>query len=168
MEVLGLTDLKPGEFRKIYDEFGLFAVCHYVDPNEYEKFNEVAQSTVSHRFAKLMKQTQLDNNTFANKISNSLLLPDKLKPNHLLFCLHGESGMSVRIMATQDYSEYYVLQDYGRNTRLRYCIDKKNVTPVVRYNNLWKDTLMELYQANKLKFESNTIYFYFKNIMKIN
>lgn len=164
---LGLTNMKLGEFRRIYIDGELFGVCHYVDPEEYKKFDEVKQKTTAYKFAKLMGENTLNENTFKGAITDDLLLPNKLEPNHLLLCLHGADGISVRINATQSFNSYYVLTDYGRNTKLRYCVDRKYMTPFVRYSSIWYETLNELFQANKLKFENNMVYFYFKTIMKI-
>lgn len=168
LETLGLQGMKPGEIKKIYVDGELFGVCHFVDNSEYKDFDEVSKKSVATKFAKMMKQTQLDDNNFTNKVDDNLLIPTKLLPNHLLCCIHGDNDISVRIHATQSYKLYYVLADYGNNTRKRYCVDKKNISPVVTYNPQWGETLKHLYQANKLKFENNTVYFYFKNILKIN
>lgn len=168
LERMGLNNVKPGEFRKIRIDGELFGVCHFVDNAEYETFNQAAQKTVANKFARLLGETNLDTNTFSNNITQDLLIPAKLNPNHLLCCLHGDNGTSVRIHATQDYKQYYVLSDYGKNTRLRYCIDQKNISPVVFYNPQWGDLLKQKYQLNQLRFESNTVYFAFKSILKIN
>ena len=164
---MGLTNMKLGEFRKIYNKKGkLFGVCHLVDPKEYPEFAEKQDDSVSGTFAQLMGENKLNENTFKGAITDDLLLPEKLKQNHLMLCLHGED-ISVRIHATQDYNEYYVLQDYGRNTKMRYCVDKKYISPCVRYSLEWGETLKELFQQNKLRFENNMVYFYFKTILKI-
>lgn len=163
---LKLTNLKPGEFRKVSDKYGLLVVCHYVDNSQYKEFTEVANKSVAGRIANLTGENNLENNEFKNDIPNYLLIPKEPKSSHFIFCLHGEGG-SVRIHATKDYSEYYVLEDYGKNRKNRYCLDKKFIAPAVQYVPYYRDYLLELFNQNKLRFENSYIYIIFKIILKL-
>lgn len=164
---LGLTNLKKGEIRRIYDKYGLFLVCHYVDEADYQKFNEMADESVAGRFANLTGENALETNTFKDALTEEERLPEKLKSSHLIFCLHGEAG-SVRIHATKDYSDYYVLEDYGKNTNNRFCLEQKFATPVVQFIPSYKDYVMTLYTEGLFKFENSHIKMIFKNILKLN
>lgn len=166
LERFGLTDIKLGEIRKIMVKGKLLGVCHYVDPAEYQEYTQASSASVAGLFSEALSETNLNKNEFVNTIDSGLLLPKQLSPNHLFCCVHGD-GISVRIHATQDYNYYYVLADYGRNTRLRYCLDKKYTSPVVRYAPEFAEILRGLYESNALRFENNTTYFYFKSILKI-
>lgn len=163
---LKLTHLKPGEIRKVYDKFGLIVVCHYVDNSQYKEFTELADRSVAGRLAALTGEDNLEENKFGDEISNELLIPDKPRPSHFIMCLHGEAG-SIRIHATKDHSEYYVLEDYGRNLNNRYCFDKRYATNVVKYYDVWKEALFELFQNNRVLFQDSTVYMIFKNILKL-
>lgn len=163
---LGLTNLKPGEFRKIYDEYGLFIVCHFVSNEQYADFTKKADASVAGRFAKITGEDNLERNEFANEINKNLLIPDKPKASHLLFCLHGEAG-SVRINTTKDRKYYYVFEDYGKNQNNRFCFEQKYITNTVKYNDMWKPILLNAYENGEILFENSYIYIIFKNILKL-
>lgn len=163
---LKIDNMKKGEIRKIKDKYGLLLVAHYVDPNDYAKFTQEASKSVSGRLSVLLGEDSLEKNEFKGQISDDLLIPEKARRSHLLFCLHG-GGESVRINVTQDYSEYYVLSDYGRNQRNRYCFDEKFVSNVIAYRPEWKEVLMNKFTKGQMKFESPVIYLLFKTLMKL-
>lgn len=163
---LHLDNMKLGEIRKIKDNKGLLVVGHYIDPKQYEEFTQASADSVAGRLATLLGEDNLDKNVFKNGMPKELELPQKLKRSHLLFCLHGY-GESVRINVTQDYSEYYVLSDYGKNTSNRYCFNEKFVTNVIDYRPEWRDVLLTKFKNGSIKFESPTIYLLFKTILNL-
>lgn len=163
---LKLNNLKLGEIRKVYDKYGLLVVAHYVNNEEYKEFEEVANKSVAGRLASITGQDNEENNTFADDIDENLLIPKKMKSSHFLFCLHDEDD-SIRIQATKDYSCYYIVEDYGTNKNNRYCIDRKGITPIVKFVPEYKDYLLKLYNSNMLKFENSYIFMIFKKILKI-
>lgn len=167
LERLGLTNLHAGEFRKIKLDGEIFGVCHFVDNKEYAEYDAKQNKSIAGKFARLLGETSLDKNEFSDQLDKGLFLPERLKPNHLLCCLHGD-GLSVRIHATNDYKEYYVMHDYGSNTRKRYCIDKKDISPTVYLSPMWGEQIRNQYQLGNLRFETQTVFFYFKSILKIN
>ena len=163
---LKLTNLKPGEFRVVKDKYGVLVVCHYVSNDQYKQFTEIADASVAGRIAKLTGQDNLEENTFGNDIKPELLIPDKPKASHFVFCLHGEVG-SVRIHTTKDRSEYYVFEDYGNNINNRYCFDQRYITHVVKYYDAWKEVLINALQRGRIKFQDGIQYITFKNILKL-
>jgi len=163
---LKLENMKLGEIRRVYDKYGLFLVCHYVDPKQYPKFSEKADASVSGRLSTLLGEDYLERNVFKGDIPQEMLIPEKMKRSHLLFCLHyGED--SLRIHATQDYSEFYVLSDYGRNTTKRYCLDQKFATNIIEYRPEWKDLLLLRYMKGQMKFENSVLHTLFKKMLKL-
>lgn len=163
---MGLSDMKPGEIRKIKDKYGLLVVCHRVDNKEYEEFTEKSDESVAGRFAKLLKEDNLERNEFKQDIPANLLIGDKPKSSHLMFCLIGEVG-SIRINTTKDYSELYVLSDYGTNSRQRITFDKRYQNANVQYQDYWYDVLLRKYNQNLIKFESASVYLTFKLLMNL-
>lgn len=163
---LGFSNIKLGEIKCLKDKYGAIAVCHYVDNKEYDEFNKVADASVAGRFAKLMNETTLDDNTFKETCPKELMIPEKPKASHMIFCLHGLGG-SVRINATKDHSQYYVLDDYGTNVKNRITFEEKYVTNVVKLRAEWRDPLMNKYASGSLLFDTSTTYLLFKAIMKL-
>lgn len=163
---LKLDNMKPGEIRKIYDKYGLLLVAHYVDPKQYQEFTTVANASVSGRLSTLLGEDYLERNEFKGQISNELLVPEKMKRSHLLFCLH-YMDESIRINVTQDYSEYYVLSDYGKNIKQRYCFEERFVSNVIQYRPEWKDILLLKYMKGQIKFENSILHTLFRKILKL-
>ena len=163
---LKIDNMKPGEIRKIKDKHGLLLVAHYVDPKKYAKFTQEASKSVSGRLSTLLGEDSLEKNEFKGQIGEELLIPEKPKRSHLLFCLHGAVD-SVRVNVSQDYSEYYILTDYGRNTKRRYCFNDKFVSNIIQYRPEWKDVLMQKFTSGQMKFESPVIFMLFKSLMNL-
>lgn len=163
---LKLANMKKGEIRTIRDKYGLLVVGHYVDENDYKEFQEASDRSVAGRLATLLGEDNLDKNEFRQEIDSSLLIPDRPKQSHLLFCLHGQVD-SVRINITKDASEYYVMTDYGKNRNNRICIDEKYMTNIVQYRPEWRDVLLTRYSLGQLKFESSVVHLLFKNLLKL-
>lgn len=163
---LGIDNLKTGEFRVIKDKYGPLIVANLVDPRDYEEFMEESDKSVAGRFATILKEDNLDKNVFKGELDENLLIPGRPKASHLMFCLHGEAG-SVRINTTKDHSEYYVFTDYGVNTNNRICFDSKYITPVVAFNDAWKEILVDRYSRGLIKFESSAIHVLFKSLLNL-
>lgn len=163
---LKLANMKPGEIRVVKDKYGVLIVGHFVDKNEYPEFMKASESSVAGRLATLLGEDNLDKNEFRGELKGSLLIPDKAKSSHLLFCLHGENG-SIRINVTKDHSEYYVLTDYGKNVRERYCFERKYITDIIQYRPEWKEIIIQKYGNGEIKFESSVIHMLFKNLLKL-
>lgn len=163
---LKLDNMKLGEIRKVYDKYGLLLVAHYVDPAEYEKFTTIANASVSGRLSTLLGEDHLERNVYKNEMPSELLVPDKMKRSHLLFCLH-YMDESIRINVTQDYKEYYVLSDYGRNIKQRYCFEERFVTNVIQYRPEWKEILLSKYTKGQIKFENSILHTLFKKMLKL-
>lgn len=164
---LGLDNMQPGEMRVIKDKYGPLIVAHFVDRNEYKQFIEASDQSVAGRLASILGENKLEHNEFKDSVPPEMLIPDRPKRSHLLMCLHGATG-SIRINVTQDYSDYYVLSDYGRNVKQRYCFDKKYSSPTIQYYKEWEDVLMQKYTSGHVLFESAGPYLIFKEIMKLN
>lgn len=163
---LGLDNMRVGEVRLISDKYGLLIIAHYVDMSEYPKFKQASEESVAGRLATLLGEDNLDKNIFRGELNEKQLIPDKQKASQLFVCLHGQSG-SVRINITKDHSEYYVLNDYGKNRNNRICIDKKYQTDVVQFLPMYGELLLNAYTQGKMRFESSAIHLLFKTIMKL-
>lgn len=163
---LGCADMKLGEIRKIKDKYGLLLVCHYIDPQNYREFTQASASSVAGRLATLLGEDNLDRNEFRGGVDDNLLIGDSPKRSHLLFCIHGEAG-SLRVNATQDWKEYYIVSDYGKNIKNRYTFDKAYESNVIQYRPEWYDIIMTKYTRGEIKFESSVIFLQFKMLMKL-
>ena len=163
---LELHNLKEGEIRLIKDEFGPFIVCHYVSNKEYTSFAKEAEKSVSGRLATILNEDNLDKNTFVDDLNSGEQIPSSPKQSTIFCCLHGEFG-SVRINITKDYVHYYVYPDYGDNIKKRVCLDKRYISPVVRYIPDYYDAFTRAYEKGVVKFYDAQVKSIFKNILKL-
>lgn len=161
-----LTNLKIGEIRKVYDKYGLLIVCHYVDNKEYQQYINEANKSVAGRLANLTGEDNLEKNIFSDAIDEKLLIPNNPMSSHFIMCLHGELG-SIRVHSTKDHSYYYIFEDYGNNINNRFCFDKRFANNIVKFYDVWKESLFTLFQNGRVLFQDSTIYYIFKNIMKL-
>lgn len=166
LDRLGLTSMKPGEIKVIKDDYGIVLVAHYVNNKDYLEFSNKSDKSVSGRFAKLMKETSLDENSFKNKINDDLLITE-YKNNSLMCVIHGFDNKAFRVSYSKDGSDYYITSDYGNNKRKRYCLEEKYISNHVIYNPSYKELLLNLYSLNKLRFDTSMTYNIFKDILKI-
>lgn len=163
---LGLDNIKAGTIKTISDKYGKLVVCHLVDNNEYPEFLGKANTSVAGRLASILNEDNLEKNEYKNTLPKELEMPAKPKSSHMIFCLHGD-GVSVRVHATKDYSEYYVMDDYGKNVKSRICLDKKFISPVVKYYKDWEEVLLNKYENGRILFDTSTSYIAFKSILKL-
>ena len=128
----------------------------YIDPSNYPELNKIQDESVAGRLANLLGEDNLDKNIFRDELKESEFIGSEPKPSTLLLCLEGKGG-SCRIEITKNHKEIYVLEDYGKNTKKRYCIDAKYISPNVLYTPDYKGYLQNLYYRGICKFQSTTI-----------
>ena len=163
---LGLHNLKEGEISVIKDDIGPFIACHFVSNKEYPLFVKEAEKSVSGRLASILNEDNLDKNTFVDDLNSGEQIPSSPKQSTIFCCLHGEFG-SVRVNITKDYEHYYVYPDYGDNIKKRVCLDKRYISPVVRYIPDYYDAFTRAYEKGAVKFYDAQVKSIFKNILKL-
>lgn len=166
LERLRVPDIQLGEAKIVYDKYGALVYMEYIDPDNYPELNKIQDSSVSGRLAKLLGEDNLDKNVFRDELRQNELIKDETKPSTLICCLHGEQG-SVRVAMSKDHKEVYILEDYGQNTKKRYCIDIKYTSPNVIYAPDYKAYLISLYRQGLCRFQSTYIKLIFLDILNI-
>lgn len=75
--------IKDYGFYKRYDKKGLFAVLHFVNPNDYPQFAEAHEESVAGRFANMLGETNEEENKFIEDLpkDRKLKFPVKYKKN---------------------------------------------------------------------------------------
>ena len=166
LDRLKCSNIKLGEAYIVSDDYGPLLYMEYIDPNNFKKLNEIQDSSIAGRVAKLLDEDNLDKNIFRDELKDNEIIPSEPKPCSLLCCLHGE-GSSIRISITKDHNDVYVMEDYGQNVKKRYCIDKRFIAPAVIFVPDYKDYLLGLYNRGIMKFQSANIKLIFKAILNI-
>lgn len=161
---LKIQDMIPGEIRIINDKYGPLIIAHRVALEEYPKFAEKQDSSVVGRLSALMGEDNLEKNVFEDDLKECLRIPAVRKQSHMEYCLHGELG-SVRIHVTQDRSNFYCIDDYGSNTKNRYCIKEKYQNHTVRFRPELRDYFITLYNKKMILFDTELNHLIFKNIL---
>lgn len=165
LKALKLDKMKKGQHVKIFDRYGLLIDAYNIDPNQYADYAQLLDESVAGRFASYLGQDNLEKNEFNDDMPIQLEIPAVRKNSHLLCCIHGINNISIRINITNSGTELYVLEDYGENTRNRYCFDKKYIEGFVKYNLSYKDYLLSCFSSDKCFFENPNVYNEFKLLM---
>lgn len=156
LERFKCSNIQLGEAYIISDNYGALVYMEYIDPSNYPELNKIQDESVAGRLANLLGEDNLDKNIFRDELKENEFIGSEPKPSTLLLCLEGKGG-SCRIEITKNHKEIYVLEDYGKNTKKRYCIDAKYISPNVLYTPDYKGYLQNLYYRGICKFQSTTI-----------
>lgn len=156
LERFKCSNIQLGEAYIISDNYGALVYMEYIDPSNYPELNKIQDESVAGRLANLLGEDNLDKNIFRDELKENEFIGSEPKPSTLLLCLEGKGG-SCRIEITKNHKEIYVFEDYGKNTKKRYCIDAKYISPNVLYTPDYKGYLQNLYYRGICKFQSTTI-----------
>lgn len=156
LERFRCSNIKLGEAYIVYDKYGALVYMEYINPSNYQKLNEKQDSSVAGRLATLLGEDNLDKNIFRDELKESEYIGSEPSSSTLLCCLEGKGG-SCRIEITKNHKNIYVFEDYGRNTKKRYCIDAKYISPNVLYAPDYKAYLLNLYYRGLCKFQSTAV-----------
>lgn len=167
LERLHLANMKIGEIRVIKDKYGAFVVGQMVNNADYQEFTDAADKSVAGRLASLMGEDSLERNEFNTGLKADMLIGDHPKQSSFIACIIGANGEAFRIHVTKDLSETYILEDYGRNVRSRYCIEQKYITPNIHFRPEYKDYLTAKYESGRIKFDTPTTFMKFKMILNL-
>ena len=166
LEKLLSADIKIGEARILKDNYGVLAYVEYIDSSQYKKLNKIQDSSIASRLAVLFDEDNLDKNIFRDDLKENEIISD-IPNNNLLCCLHGKFE-AVRIGLSKSKDEIYITEDYGSNTRKRYCINRKYITPKVIYAPEFKEYLERCYSKGICKFSSAKIKMMFLVNLELN
>lgn len=166
LDKLKCANIQLGEAKIISDKYGPLVYLEYIDPANYPELNKKQDSSIAGRLATLLGEDNLDQNIFKDELKQSEMIGNEPKPCRLICCLHGEAG-SVRVSITKDHKNIYVFEDYGQNTKKRYCIDKKFTAPAVIFAPDYAEYLISLYRQGVCKFQSTSIKIMFLTNLKL-
>lgn len=156
-------------FYKKYDEFGLVAVLHFVDPSEYGDFSDKSKKSVAGRFASMLKETNEEENKF---------LDDVPKDKRLNSFEYRKNGLSLNITRGGEVISIRELKDgnfacvpfNGKNVSNLYCLNPNEQGYKFGYhilcNQALKQTLLNLIRSEKLYYYSDVEYAKLKLIIK--
>lgn len=166
LDKLKCANIQLGEAKIISDKYGPLVYLEYIDPANYPELNKKQDSSIAGRLATLLGEDNLDQNIFKDELKQSEMIGNEPKPCRLICCLHGEAG-SVRVSITKDHKSIYVFEDYGQNTKKRYCIDKKFTAPAVIFAPDYAEYLISLYRQGVCKFQSTSVKIMFLTNLKL-
>jgi hypothetical protein len=152
-----------------YDEFGLLAVLHFVDPKDYPEFAKAHDKSVAGRFAKMIGETNEEENRFLSDLpDNRRLTSFKYKRN----------GMSMNITRDNIIITLRELQSGGiacipfanKGATILYCMTEKEQGYKLGYhiicNKALRQTLMNMLKADCIYYYSEVEYNQLKIIIK--
>ena len=156
-------------FYKKYDDFGLFCVLHFVNPNEYTAFAEAHNKSVAGRFAKMIGETNEEENKFLDNLPETRRLTNfKYK----------KSGFSVNIVKDGIIITLKELMDGNiacipfarRYCTTLFCMTEKEQGYYMGYhivcNKALKPSILNMLKADMLRYYSEVEYAQLKTIIK--
>lgn len=156
-------------FYKKYDEHGLVAILHFVDPADYPEFAEAHDKSVAGRFAKMIGETNEEENKF---------LEDLPKNRRLTNFKYKKNGWSVNIVRENTIITLKELQNGGiacvpfskNPTTNLFCMTEKEQGYKLGYhiicNKTLRQTLMNMLKADIIYYYSEVEYNQLKLIIK--
>lgn len=151
------------------DEYGLFAVLHFVNPNDYPEFAEAHNKSVAGRFAKMIGETNEEENKFMSDIpENRRLNSFKYKKN----------GMSINIVRNDTIISLKELSNgnvacvpfSNKGAKNLYCLTEKEQGYKLGYhimcNPALKQLIMNMLRADIIYYYSEVEYSKLKLILK--
>ena len=165
---LGFKIKDYGLYKK-YDENGLFAVLHFVNPDDYPEFKEKHNKSVAGRFAKMIGEDNEEENKFISD------LPEDRK---LTTFKYRKGGININIVKENTIITLRELQNgniacvpfAGYNTKNLYCMTEKEQGFKLGYHIICnvelRKTIMNMIKGNIIFYYSEVEYASLKYIIK--
>lgn len=165
---MGFKLTRYGIYKK-YDEYGLLAVLHFVNPKDYPEFNELHEHSVAGRFAKMLGETHEEQNEFISDIPTS---------RRLNTFSYKKNGFSVNIVKEDTIISLRELKNGGiacvpfgrKNVQTLFCMTEKEQGYKLGYhiicNKSLKQTILNMLRANVIYYYSEVEYNKLKYIVK--
>lgn len=151
------------------DEHGLFAVLHFVDPSDYPEFAKAHEKSVAGRFAKLVGETNEEDNRFLGDLPDSKILKEyRLKKNGF-YCNVVKNDILVTLKEIEG-GGIACLPFVGNKTSAIYCLTEKEQGYKFGYqiicNKMLRQTLLNMLRADVIYYYSEIEYNKLKLIIK--
>lgn len=152
---MGFKISKYGIYKK-YDKYGLFAVLHFVDPNDYTEFAEKHNKSVAGRFASMLGETNEEENKFLSDIPEDRRLREfKYRKNGLSLNII-KNDVIITLKERID-GTFACVPFANKNTTTLYCLTEKEQGFKYGYHIICNSNLKQMI-LNMLK--SNIIFYY--------
>lgn len=155
---------------KKYDEHGLFAVLDFINPSDYPEFNEEHDKSVAGRFAKMLGETNEEENKFVSDLPDNrrLSMPCKYKKNGFSCnIVRDDTIVTVKQLSNGNYA---CVPFAKINTVNLYCMTEKEQGYKLGYhivcNKSLRQTLMNMLRADVIYYYSEIEYTQLKLIIK--
>lgn len=156
-------------FYKYYDKYGLFAVLHYVNPDDYPVFAKAYEKSVAGRFASFMKETGEEENKFSGDLPTDRRLNkfDYKKGGYYINLV--KDNVIVTLKERND-GTFACVPFANTNTKVLNCLTPKEQGFKLGYrvicNKTTRDFILNLIRANVIYYYSEIEYSQLKIIIK--
>lgn len=152
-----------------HDREGLFAVLHFVNPEDYPEFKEASKKSVAGRFAAFMGETNEEENSFATDLpANRRCLRFNFKKNGWFINLVRDD-MIITLKEMSD-GNIACIPFTGRNAQNLYCLNEREQGFKLGYHIRWykelRQTIQNMVSANVVYYYSEIEYTKLKTIIK--
>lgn len=166
---MGFRLTKYGYYKK-YDKNGLFAVLHFVDPDDYKDFKYAHENSVAGRFARMIGETNEEENRFLSDLPNEKRLRNtKYKKNG--YCVNViKDNIIVTIKELENGNFACVPFANSNKTQMLFCLTEKEQGYKLGYhiicNKLLRQTLHNMLKSGCIEYYSEVEYSKLKTILK--
>lgn len=151
------------------DDKGLFAVLHFVDPAEYPEFAEAHDNSVAGRFAKMLGETNEEDNEFIDDLPSSRRL-STFKYKKGGFSLNIVKENTIVTLKELDDGNVACVPFARRPTTTLYCMTEKEQGYKLGYhimcNKALRQSIMNMLRADCIYYYSEVEYNQLKFIIK--
>ena len=156
-------------FYKMYDDYGLLAVLHFVNPDDYKDFALEHDKSVAGRFSKMLGETNEEENKFISDLPESRRLTSLNYRKNGLSLNIVKDNIIVSLRERIDGTIACIPFD-GRNTKNLYCLTEKEQGFKLGYhivcNKELKQMIMNMIRADIIYYYSEIEYSQLKIIIK--
>ena len=161
--------LKGYGFYKMYDNYGLLAVLHFVNPDDYKDFALEHDKSVAGRFSKMLGETNEEENKFISDLPESRRLSSLNYKKKGLSINIVKDNVIVSLKERIDGTIACVPFD-SKNTKNLYCLTEKEQGFKLGYhiicNKELKQMIMNMIRADIIYYYSEIEYSQLKIIIK--
>lgn len=157
-------------FYKRYDKHGLFAVLHFVDPDDYPDFKEAHDKSVAGRFSCMIGETNEEENKFLSNLPDVMRLRNtKYRKNgYYINIVKNDIIVTIRELENGHYA--CVPFSNFKTVQNLYCLTEREQGYKLGYhiicNKMLKQTLQNMLRAGCIEYYSEVEYSKLKSIIQ--
>lgn len=166
---MGFKLTKYGYYKK-YDKHGLFAVLHFVNPDDYPEFRSAHEESVAGRFASMIGETNEEDNKFLSDLPDAKRLKNTKYRKNGYYVNIVKDNIIVTIRELENGNFACVPFSNSKTTQVLHCLTEKEQGYKLGYhiicNKLLKQTITNMLRSGSIEYYSEVEYSKLKSIIQ--